>query len=599
MKYDIKRIFICFGCCIGITLSILFFSFSYALFSFEEKGKVENRLITGVANTSNLRSIVLRENKLIEKEPTLTTSSNNTSDESGLYKSTDTNTGEPTYYFRGKVENNYVSFAGFMWRIVRINEDGTIRLIMQDGINSNATLRFNTTHNNYLNMYYSNSEAKTTLENWYSNNIGKNNLLDRYVATGAYYCEAAKSKLVTSWTSGNASMIVHDNYNPDFKCSNDGNGKGLVNAKIGLITYDEIIYAGGYYYKTNDSYYLYNKNFFWMMSPAGFDSSDAQDSQVWHIDNSGRIYAYVTNSMLTLRPIINLKADTVISIGTGTSSDPYVVKLNNLTDAIMSDNKLIEKEPTLTDSSNNTSDESGLYKSTDTNTGEPTYYFRGKVENNYVSFAGFMWRIVRINEDGTIRLIMQDGINSNATLRFNTTHNNYLNMYYSNSEAKTTLENWYSNNIGKNNLLDRYVATGAYYCEAAKSKLVTSWTSGNASMIVHDNYNPDFKCSNDGNGKGLVNAKIGLITYDEIIYAGGHYYKINDSYYLYNKNFFWMMSPAGFDSSDAQVWHIDNSGRIYAYVTNSTLPLRPVINLKADTVISIGTGISSDPYVIA
>ena len=322
MKHNTKKVLICFGCCIVIILIILLFSFSYALFSFEEKGNVENSLITGVASTSNLRSIILRENKLIEKEPTLTDSSNNTSDEGGLYKSTDTNTGKPTYYFRGNVENNYVSFAGFMWRIVRINEDKTVRLIMQDGINSNATLRFNTTHNNYLNMYYSNSEAKTTLEDWYSNNIGKNNLLDRYVASGSYYCEAAKSKLVTSWTSGNASMIVHDNYNPDFKCSNDGNGKGLVNAKIGLITYDEIIYAGGYYYKTNDSYYLYNKNFFWMMSPAGFDSSDAQ---VWHIDNSGRIYAYVTNSMLTLRPIINLKADTVISIGTGTSSDPYVI----------------------------------------------------------------------------------------------------------------------------------------------------------------------------------------------------------------------------------------------------------------------------------
>ena len=26
------------------------------------------------------------------------------------------------------VKNNYVSFAGFTWRIVRINEDGTIRI---------------------------------------------------------------------------------------------------------------------------------------------------------------------------------------------------------------------------------------------------------------------------------------------------------------------------------------------------------------------------------------------------------------------------------------------------------------------------------------
>ncbi|MBQ8681658.1 MAG: hypothetical protein IJ509_01965, partial [Bacilli bacterium] len=34
-----------------------------------------------------------------------------------------------SYYFRGKVDNNYVSFGGFIWRIVRINGDGSIRLI--------------------------------------------------------------------------------------------------------------------------------------------------------------------------------------------------------------------------------------------------------------------------------------------------------------------------------------------------------------------------------------------------------------------------------------------------------------------------------------
>ena len=45
----------------------------------------------------------------------------------GLYKTVD-DYGD-TYYYRGKVDNNYVSFAGFIWRIVRINGDGSIRLI--------------------------------------------------------------------------------------------------------------------------------------------------------------------------------------------------------------------------------------------------------------------------------------------------------------------------------------------------------------------------------------------------------------------------------------------------------------------------------------
>ena len=45
-----------------------------------------------------------------------------------------------TYYFRGNVTNNYVSFAGFFWRIVRINGDGSMRLIY-DGTTGYANIR--------------------------------------------------------------------------------------------------------------------------------------------------------------------------------------------------------------------------------------------------------------------------------------------------------------------------------------------------------------------------------------------------------------------------------------------------------------------------
>ena len=600
MKYDIKRILICFGCCIGITLSILFFSFSYALFSFEEKGKVENKLITGVASTSNLRSIVLRENKLIEKEPTLTTSSNNTSDESGLYKSTDTNTGEPTYYFRGKVENNYVSFAGFMWRIVRINEDGTIRLIMQDGINSNANVAFNSNSNsnNYTYMYYSNSNVKTQLENWYNTNIGNNDIYTEHIASGNYYCEQARVKYGSGWTAGNAVMILYSSYIPDFKCSDDGNKMGLINANVGLITYDELLYAGGYWGQVNQKYYMYNTKYFWTMSSSGYSSTDG--GVVWSVNTEGRVSYDFLSRTYTLRPVINLKADTEISKGTGTSSDPYVVKLKNLTDVIISDNKLIEKEPTLTDSSNNTSDESGLYKSIDTNTGKPTYYFRGNVDNNYVSFAGQIWRIVRVNEDGTTRIVMQDGINSNTNYRFNNlNYYEYSSMYYSNGQVKSSLENWYQTNIGNKTDLASIVASGNYYCEQAKAKYDSSWTSGSTTMTLYSSYTPDFKCTADGNGKGLVNASVGLLSYDEMVYAGGYYGKSNNNYYLYNKNtYFWTMSPAGFSGSISYVWYVYTTGNINYFSVGDNNRLRAVLNIKADTGISKGIGTNSDPYVI-
>ena len=262
--------------------------------------------------------------EVIDAEPTLTNSSNNTADASGLYASTDTNTGKPTYYFRGNVENNYVSFAGFTWRIVRINEDGTIRVVMQDGINNNTNYIFNSNYNNYTYMYYSNSEVKSILENWYQTNIGSKSDLASKVASGAYYCEQAKAKYSDSYTSGSATMTTYNKYTPDFKCSSDGNGKGVVNASVGLLTYDEAVYVGSYNGRSNNNYYLHNSSIqWWTMSPAGFSGTK---SFIWSLDTMGEVNGFKAYVVVAVRPVLILDADTQISDGDGTINSPFVVK---------------------------------------------------------------------------------------------------------------------------------------------------------------------------------------------------------------------------------------------------------------------------------
>ncbi len=56
--------------------------------------------------------------------------------EVGLYKTED-NDGE-SYFYRGDVKNNNVKFADFYWKIIRINGDGSIRLVY-NGDHVNAT----------------------------------------------------------------------------------------------------------------------------------------------------------------------------------------------------------------------------------------------------------------------------------------------------------------------------------------------------------------------------------------------------------------------------------------------------------------------------
>ena len=275
-----------------------------------------------VKQAVSLKNEIIK-NTVITATPTLTTSSNNTSDASGLYKSTATNTGNPTYYFRGNVTNNYVSFAGQTWRIVRVNEDGTIRIVMQDGINNNTRYAFNSNNNNYTYMYYSNSNAKTVLENWYQTNIGSKSDLANKVASGNYYCEQAKAKYDDSYTSGSATMTTYNKYTPDFKCSTDGNGKGVVNASVGLLTYDEVVYAGGYGMRGLNCYLRSTLSISWTMSPSGFTSF--KYSTVWPVIMPGSTTSGVVTYDLGLRAALILKSDT-IATGTGTSSDPFVVE---------------------------------------------------------------------------------------------------------------------------------------------------------------------------------------------------------------------------------------------------------------------------------
>jgi len=272
-----------------------------------------------------LAKLILDKNNIVNTTPNLKTSFSKSGNPAGLYKSTATNTNDETYYFRGNVTNNYVSFAGQTWRVVRINEDGTVRLIMQNGINNNTKYAFNPTATAVSYMYYTNSNvtngAKKILDGWYQTNI-TNKGLDTKVAIGDYFCEQAKAKWASNYKSGSASMAVYTSYTPNFKCSKDGNGKGIVNSNVGLITYDETVHAGGYYGE-DKNFYLYNNTMFWTMSPAGINESN--NAAIWVVQGGSTFNVWSGYNIYTLRPVINLKADISVT-GSGTSGDMFVVQ---------------------------------------------------------------------------------------------------------------------------------------------------------------------------------------------------------------------------------------------------------------------------------
>ena len=273
--------------------------------------------------TINSNVTCTKEND-VSSEPILkekllgTNDSNVVTSGDGLYSKT-TSTGT-TYYFKGAVENNYVKFADKVWRIVRINEDGTMRLITQDNVISSQ--KFNSAYNTYDKMYYTNSEIKTAVENWYKTNISDKGF-DEKVVNGNYFCEQAKVVYNTNYTAGSATVATKDNYTPSFDCTTDGNGKGVVSGKVGLITIDEVLFAGGVI-GSSSNFYLKNGSAYCMMSPAGFYTYNDY-ARAWGVVSTGRIGDFHVASNYGVRPVINLSADTLVT-GSGTSSDPYVVK---------------------------------------------------------------------------------------------------------------------------------------------------------------------------------------------------------------------------------------------------------------------------------
>ena len=119
------------------------------------------------------------------------------------------------------------------------------------------------------------------------------------------------------------------------------------------------------------------------------------------------------------------------------------------------------------------------------------------------------------------------------------------------------------------------------------------------------NKKPSFKCTNSSDlftirssnkGNKALQYPIGLITADEVAYAGGVDGRSNTSYYLYADQDYWTMSPRSFDNSGAYMFRAGSG--ISNTTVNRAYGVRPVINLKADVTISSGDGTASNPYVI-
>ena len=323
-----------------------------------------------------------------------------------------------------------------------------------------------------------------------------------------------------------------------------------------------------------------------------------------------------------------------------------------------------------------TASDKGMYKAQD-DLGT-SYYFRGAVDNNWLKYGKYTkdmyncnngsisatdtgnsctkiassgddiyWRIIRINGDGSIRMIysgvtpptestkvIKTTDTSLGNSPFNQKYNSaeYVGYMYEigkqhgtskSSDIKTFLDNWYANYTDLNKTgtkitdqiycNDRTASTSDVAYSTTNYTTLTSWNStgtkyyyGANGRVWNSPVSPDYKCpvasdkftKTTAKGNGKLSYPVGLITADEITFAGLPAGRANNSFYLYTRDYYWAGSPYDFFGSSSIEFRVGGGGDLGSNDVYYVRGVRPVVSLSSKVKLS-GNGTYNDVYVVS
>lgn len=340
--------------------------------------KLSGKIFITKGEAPNLLSSIILDNKIkVDRTDFI---SSNLEDTSGyVYQTNKTEDGSTVYYFSGKNPNNWVQFGiygtnddtnslwssgdSMYWRILRTNEDGSVRLIYSGTSPHSANVYIGEVLSNNvsnsesdfepaLNVGYmygttdslatartnvNDSKIKQLLDMWYVENLLPDDFYSSFISKDAIYCNdrSMKNKQIYTWGSyerlydannvtykcggdGNGGLIESSQTQLDkFSVSTEGGGNGQLTYPIGLPTADEVVFAG-----------------------VGSGITDARETWLYDNENQGlstmtpyygALVAVLHGGLLRegiyglVRPVISLDTCAKISNGNGTASSPYVL----------------------------------------------------------------------------------------------------------------------------------------------------------------------------------------------------------------------------------------------------------------------------------
>ncbi len=328
----------------------------------------------------------------------------------GLYSALDED--GTSYYFRGNVTNNNVQFGEYQddyylykdgiayyqslkncskarkncdatkeklaskgdkmyWKIVRINGDGSLRLLY-NGTNPTSTTSnkketwkfvsymtsysYNSDDAKYSGYTYdngTNSLAKDEIDTWYKNSLA-NTVYDKMVRSGRFCSDSSGYKEGSAYGFPDTDSYYFSSVNrlgqtltefakdnlPTFKCATTTETfGGSYRLKAGLLTADELAFGGRSYAVNNDDdYFKMSESGLYLnltSTPFGYvpisSTNNTKRSFVF------RAYKNDLESMLTgsgsmlgvvMRPVINVYSNNGFISGDGSLENPYVLSGN-------------------------------------------------------------------------------------------------------------------------------------------------------------------------------------------------------------------------------------------------------------------------------
>ena len=265
------------------------------------------------------------------------------------------------------------------------------------------------------------------------------------------------------------------------------------------------------------------------------------------------------------------------------------------------------------------------------------------------------WRIIRINGDNSIRMIytgtsapdsntkvvMTESTDSSGYIRatsagmskFNSKYNSaeYVGYMYTigqqhgtgtDSTIKTHLDDWYANYTNLNATgtkitdqifcNDRTASTSDVAYSTTNYTTLTSWNStgteyyyGANGRVWNSPVSPDYKCpvasdkftKTTAKGNGKLSYPVGLITADELTFAGLPAGETNNSFYLHTGANYWAGSPLEFSDSNSNEFNVNVDGDLNNNNVSNNNGVRGVVSLSSESKL-LGSGTYNDVYTV-